>query len=62
MEHSHPEINISHIRVGGGIAGFIFTVGCMAIFLVGIPWLWFFLVLALTLGIGVATILHLIYR
>jgi hypothetical protein len=33
-----PEINISQIRMGGGVAGMIFTVGTMAIFLVGIPW------------------------
>jgi hypothetical protein len=58
----YPEINISHIRAGGGVAGLIFTVGCLAIFLIGIPWLWFFLVSAIALGTGIGTVMHLLHR
>ena len=58
----HPEINMSHIRMGGGVAGLIFTVGCMAIFLVGSPWLWFFLFSAIALGAGIGTVMHLLHR
>ena len=53
-----PEINMSQIRFGGGIAGLIFTLGSMAIFLLGIPVLWDFFALAVALGVGFAVVLH----
>ena len=34
---SRPQINLSKIPVGGGIAGAIFAIGSMLIFLLGIP-------------------------
>ena len=46
------------IPVGAGIAGVVFTVGSMAVFLIGIPALRYFLGLALVLGIGIAIALH----
>jgi hypothetical protein len=55
-----PQINISKIVVGGGIAGTIFTVGSMLIFLIGIPALRYFLPAAIVLGCGVALIIHFI--
>lgn len=58
----YPEINMGHIKVGDGVAGLIFTIGCMAIFLVGVPWLWFFLLVAIALGAGFGTVLHLLHR
>lgn len=57
-----PEINMSQIRFGGGIAGLIFTLGSMAIFLLGVPGLWYFFALALTLGVGFAVLLHFARR
>ena len=40
-DNQQPQINISKIKVGGRIIGAIFTVGCMAIFLIGLPVLWY---------------------
>jgi len=57
-----PEINISQIRVGGGVAGLIFTVGSMLIFLVGIPVLWYVFAFAVAVGVGIAVVLRLANR
>jgi len=56
----NPQINIAKIPVGGGIAGAIFAVGSMVIFLVGIPMLRVVFPAAIVLGCGVALILHFI--
>ena len=53
-----PQINLSSMPVGGGIAGGIFTAGSMAIFLIGIPALRYFLPAAVVLGGGVALVIH----
>ncbi len=58
----HPGISMHRIPVGAGIAGVLFTVGSMAVFLIGIPALRYFLGLALVLGIGIAIVLHLTDR
>jgi len=52
----HPGITIHEIPVGAGFAGLIFTVGSLAIFLSGLPVLWYFLVGAVALGVGFALI------
>jgi hypothetical protein len=57
-DNQKPQINISKIKVGGGIIGAIFTLGCMAIFLIGLPVLWYTFPAALVLGCGVALVLH----
>ena len=49
-ERSHPQINVSSIETGSGIAGAMFTVLSMGIFLIAIPALRYFLVGALALG------------
>jgi len=59
-DNPNPQINMSKIVVGGGIAGAIFTVGSMLIFLIGIPVLRYMFPAAITLGCGVALILHFI--
>ncbi len=51
----NPQINMSKLPVGSGIAGAIFTVGSMAIFLIGIPALRYFLPAAGIMG-GVAAL------
>jgi hypothetical protein len=56
------EIDMAKIKVGGGVAGLIFTVGCMWIFLAGIPALWYFLALAIAVGAGVAIALRITDR
>jgi hypothetical protein len=53
-----PQINVSKITAGGGIAGTIFTLASMLIFLIGIPALRYFLPAAIVLGCGVAVVIH----
>ena len=55
----HPGIRIDRIPVGAGLAGLIFASGSLAIFLVGLPILWYFLAGAIALGLGFAAVLHL---
>lgn len=58
-EKPSPEINMSQIQFGGGIAGLIFTVGSMLIFLLGVPVLWYFFAVGASLGVGFALIFYL---
>jgi uncharacterized membrane protein HdeD (DUF308 family) len=53
-----PQINVSKMPVGSGIAGAIFTLGSMAIFLLGIPALRYFLGATVILGGAVALIIR----
>jgi hypothetical protein len=57
---SSPQINLAKIPVGGGIAGAIFAVGSMMIFLTGIPALRYVFPASIVLGCAVALILHFI--
>ena len=54
----HLGITMHKMPVGAGFAGVVFTVGSMAVFLIGIPALRYFLLAALALGIGIAVVLH----
>jgi hypothetical protein len=51
-----PQINSAKIAVGGGIAGAIFTIGRMLIFLTGLPMLWYLFPGAIVLGCAFALI------
>lgn len=53
-----PQINFSKIPGGGGVAGALFAVISMAIFLNGIPALRYFLVAAIVLGSAVAVVIR----
>lgn len=55
-----PQINVSKITAGGGIAGAIFTLASMLIFLIGIPALRLFLPAAIALGFGMALVIHFV--
>lgn len=57
-----PQINVSKIVVGGGIAGAVFTLGSMLIFLLGIPLLRYVFPAAIVLGCAVALILHFVKK
>src|ERR1700741_3749571 len=57
-----PQIDVSKIPAGGGIAGALFAIGSMMIFLVGIPRLRYFLPAAIILGCAVALILRFVRR
>ena len=58
----HPGIQMHKLPVGAGFAGLVFTIGSMAIFLLGLPLLWYFLAGAVALGIGVAIVLRIAER
>ena len=53
-----PQINVSKIAVGGGIAGAIFAIASMLIFLVGIPVIRYMFPAAILLGRGIALVRH----
>jgi hypothetical protein len=55
-----PQINVSKIPGGAGIAGALFALGTMMIFLVGVPRIRVFFVGAIIVGIGVALVLRFI--
>jgi hypothetical protein len=59
-EDACPQINASKIVFGGSIAGAIFTVGSMLIFLVGLPVLRYMFPAAILLGCGVALALRFV--
>ena len=53
-----PQINMSKIVVGGGIAGALFAGGSMLIFLVGIPLIRYMFPAAIVIGCLVALVRH----
>lgn len=55
---ANPQINLSKIPVGGGIAGAIFAIGSMLIFLIGIPVIRYVFPAAVLLGCAVALVIH----
>ena len=58
----HPGITMHKIPVKSGFPGVLFTLGMMAVYLMGIRDLIYFLVSAVVLGIGVAVMLRFIPR
>jgi len=58
QDTSRPQINLSKIPVGGGIAGAIFAIGSMLIFLIGIPVIRYVFPAAVILGCVVALVIH----
>ena len=58
-EDTHsPQINSAKIPVAGNIAGLLFAVSTAAIFLIGLPVLWYVFPAAIVLGCGIAVIFH----
>jgi hypothetical protein len=53
-----PQINVSRIPGGGGIAGAMFAVICTLILLIGIPAVRYFLPAAIALGCVVALVMR----
>jgi hypothetical protein len=58
-EKPHPGINMHKLSVGGGFMGLLFAVGSALIFVLGFPTLWYFVVLAGVLGVGIAALLRI---
>ena len=54
----NPQINVSKISGGEGVAGAMFAIISTLIFLIGIPALRYFLPAAIVLGCGAALIFH----
>lgn len=54
----NPQINVSKIPGGGGIAGALFAIISMVIFLIGIPALRYMFPAAIVLGCAVAMVIH----
>jgi len=52
-----PQINSAKVPVSGNITGAI-VAGSMAIFLIGLPVLWYAFPAAVVLGCGAALVLH----
>lgn len=61
-ENRHPGISMHKLPVGPGFVGLLFTLGCVLIFLLGLPQLWYFLALSAALGVAVAMILKFVNR
>jgi hypothetical protein len=59
-EKRHPGINMHKLPVGGGFMGLLFAAGCVLIFVLGFPTLWYFVALALALGVAVALLLKVV--
>ena len=57
-EKPHPGISMHKLSVGAGFPGVLFMVGCAAIFVLGLPALWYFVAFSAALGIAIALILH----
>jgi hypothetical protein len=62
QDEPSPQINVSKIPGGGGVAGTLFAVISTVIFLIGIPRLRYFFPAAVVLGCGIAVILRFIRR
>lgn len=61
-EGPRAEINMSQIRVGGGIPGLIFAAGTVYIFVAGIPAVRWFLAGAIAAGAVISIALRLFHR
>jgi cell division protein FtsW (lipid II flippase) len=59
-DEAPPQINVSKIQGDGGIAGALFAISSLLIFLYGIPMLRYFLPAAIILGLGVALMIKLV--
>ena len=57
-EKRHPGITMHKISFGGGFMGLVFGLGSALIFVLGFPTLWYFVVFAVVLGVGIAVFLR----
>jgi len=61
-ETSYTEINMSRIRVGGGMAGLLFAIGTAFIFAFGLPAVRAFLVWSIMAGSVISIALYLFHK
>lgn len=57
-EDRHPGISMHKMPVGGGFIGILFAIGCAAIFVLGLPSLWYFVAFSAGLGIVIAALIR----
>jgi len=57
-DERHSGITMHKLSFGGGLMGLLFATGCVLIFLLGFPALWYFVAFAFALGLGVALFLR----
>jgi hypothetical protein len=62
VDQSYTEINMSTIRVGGGVAGLIFALGTVYVFVIGLPVVRTFFLWSLLAGAVIATALHIFHK
>lgn len=62
MADRHPGITMHKITFGGGFVGLLFAAGSALIFVLGFPTLWYFVALALLLGVGIAIVLGMVHE
>lgn len=60
--YPHRGITMHKLQVGSGFPALLFTVGSVAIFLIALPSLWYFVASAVLFGFGVAAVLHFVHR
>ena len=58
----HPGISIHHITIGGGLMAAVFAIGSCLIFFFGISEIRWFLLLSIPFALGVAALLHFLYK
>ena len=58
----HPGISIHRIAIGGGLMAAVFAIGSCLIFFFGISEIRWFLLLSIPLALGVAALLHFLYK
>jgi len=61
-EKRHPGITMHKLSFGGGLMGLLFAAGSALIFVLGFPTLWYFVALAVVLGVGIALFPRLISK
>jgi hypothetical protein len=61
-EPPYTEINMSRIKVGGGVMGFLFAAATAYIFVVGIPAVRWFFVGAISIGVGISLVLRVFHK
>jgi hypothetical protein len=59
---AYTEINMSHIRVGGGVIGLIFAFGTVFIFVTGLPAVRTFFLWSLVAGAAISIALQFFHK
>jgi hypothetical protein len=60
-EKRHPGNTMHKISFGGGFIGLLFAAGSALIFVLGFPTLWYFVALAVALGVAIAFVLRVVH-